>query len=191
MAKVKYYSNINGHETSGVKTIPDNQLWNSAMNTLFGRPDSLKSFFDLPETFSPLETLLDMTPKADTGFPKATQYVTPNDKVWHLRINAEGIVEGEYQIDYDDGVITVEFDHKPTEEDKILYQYKYRTITNEKRSFEIDPRTWDIDSAVVALKNGSLTITVQPREEVKPVKKTLAGLIKKETEEDLDKKKKR
>lgn len=184
MAKVTFYSNVNGHETSGTKIIPDNQLWNSAMNSIFGREDGLCSFFDLPDTFSPVRALLDMTPKADTGFPKAMQYVTPDDKVWHLRINAEGIVEGEYQVDYDDGLITVSFDHKPTEEDEILYKYKYKTISNEKRSFEIDPRTWDIDTAVIDLKNGSLTITVQPREEVKPVKKTLAGKIRVTEEEE-------
>lgn len=181
--KADIYTNINGVENHFTKEINDSldetlSFMDAMHDAFFGNGSLLDSALELCPRSSNKEI-------TKANFPKSTVYLDTKDKTYNILIDAVGVKENEYMVEVDGDKIVVTFDHKLTDKEKSvkLYSHKYRTITNETATFEFDPKTHNIDTADVKLENGCLSITIQPREELKPVRKVLGGGLKKEEEE--------
>lgn len=177
MAQVKYYSNRNGKVTQGVREIPD---------SAFNFENILSDLF--LGTGSMMGTLLDCLPTpprsnkkhCDVTFPPSNAYVDPKTKEIKIVIAANDVMDDEYRVDLDDDEIIVTFARKRDEECPIYDWKGLRFVKDEVVPFRFDPRFHDASTTEVKLERGCLFITMQPREEVKPIRKTLAGGLKKE-----------
>ena len=169
--KAHFYSNVNGVENEYTRELPDTFDFMDAVHDAFYGSGSL---FNDALSLCPPSSNAGVTPK---NFPKSSVYVDAQDKTYNILVDAMNVGDDEYRVEVDGNKIVVTFDHKLTEQDKRrkLYSHKFRTITNEVIPFEFDPTTHDINTAVVKLEKGCLSIVIQPREELKPVKRVLGG----------------
>ena len=118
-------------------------------------------------------------------FPPSAKYVDPDTKVLRIDIAACGVNEDEFKAEINDNQIEVQFGREA--ENEKLYDFKgLKLVTDEKLSFSFDPRFHDPSTAECSLKNGLLTITLQPREEVKPIRKLLGGTLVTKKEEAIE-----
>lgn len=116
----------------------------------------------------------------DSTFPPSSAWVDPKTKEIRIVLAANDVKDDEYRVDLDDDLIVVTFDRK-REEDYPIYDWKgLRFVKDEVIKFQFDQRFHDASTTDVKLERGCLFITMQPREEVKPIRKTLAGGLKKD-----------
>ena len=119
----------------------------------------------------------------DGAFPPSAKWVDPKTKVMRINIAACGCGEDDFKAEINDNQIEVQFGRKA--DDEKIYDYKgLKLVTDEHLTFNFDPRFHDPTSTTCELKNGLLTITLQPREEVRPVRKLLGGTLATKTVED-------
>lgn len=184
--KGTYYINDNGRISSG-------SLDEKSINKVFNE-------FEIPSFSSALEDLffgpglaakqlMQAAPRkmnklsCACQFPPNSKWVDPETKVLHIDIAAVAVNEDEFRAEIDNDKIIVTFGRKA--ENEKLYDYKgLKLITDEVLEFNFDPRFHDQTSAKCELKNGLLSITLDPREEVKPTKKVLGGTFTKEEKKD-------
>lgn len=172
MTKGKYYFNNNGKVSEGTFDV-DEFDFNSAVSDLFFGDGDLfsKALSIVPKRFDKLD--------CPNQFPPSNKYVDSETKELHIDIAACGISENDYRVEVDNDVIRVTFGKSKEAKESRLYSHKgLKLVTDEVLPFKFDPRFHDISTAKVVLENGILSITVSPREEVKPVKKLIGGQLK-------------
>lgn len=180
MVKGSYYINDNGRVQKGeINDKNADAILGSFPSLTFA--DALEDLFlgsgDLAHDF------LGLTPRKTNrlacsgAFPPSSKYVDPETKELRIGIAACGVNDDEFKAEINGNNIEVQFGRKADKEK--MYDYKgLKLVTDECLSFSFDPRFHDPSTAECTLKNGLLTITLQPREEVKPVKKLLGGTLK-------------
>ena len=173
-----YYINRNGKVQKG-------RINDENVDSIF---NSIPTFNSMLEDMflgsgSHLDDFLRLTPPKTnrlscTGvFPPNSKYVDPETKELHIDIAACGVNEDEFKAEIDDNKIIVSFGRKENK-DKV-YDYKgLKLVTDEVLTFTFDPRFHDAATARCDLKNGLLSIVIEPRPEVKPTKKLLGGALK-------------
>lgn len=171
MVKYDYYINDNGRVRQGSREFPSIPEFKDAMEDIFlGTGEALSRYLCLPAK--------KMNKSSCSGcFPPNSKYIDPDTKVLNIEIGAIGITENQYSVDIDGSQLIVRFDREPASKEKI-YDYKgLKLITDEELTFSFDPRFHDPSTAECKLENGLLTISIQPREEVKPVKRRVGGSL--------------
>jgi HSP20 family molecular chaperone IbpA len=180
MVNGTYYVNDNGRISTG--KIDDKNIDDILKNNAFSFADALEDLFlgtgSLANDFMRIAPHKTNRLSCNGAFPPSAKYVDPETKVLRIDIAACGVNEDEFAAEINDNQIEVQFGRKADKEK--LYDYKgLKLVTDEKLSFAFDPRFHDPSTADCVLKNGILTITLQPREEVKPIKKLLGGKLQK------------
>ena len=68
---------------------------------------------------------------------------------------------------------------KEVEDEKRVYSYKgLRLPTDETLELKFDPKFYDVNTTKISLENGLPSIEMQPRAEMRPVKKSIFGQLK-------------
>lgn len=122
----------------------------------------------------------------DVTFPPSNAWVNPETMEVQIVLAANDVKDDEYRVDLEGDIIIVTFDRK-REEGSMPPVYDWRGlrfVTNEIAKFKFDPLYHDASTTDVKLERGCLWITMQPRKEVKPVHKTIAGGLKKAKQEE-------
>lgn len=179
------YSNINGKETYNSGKLPD-VSFGDIVDTMF---NSTFDIFDTPL----LDAYITKSParfvksESNSAFPPHSKWIS-EDKVLHYEVGLCGISEKDIKVDVDDYKLIIKI-KKETSDEKRVYSYKgLKLPTDEVLELKFDPKFYDVNTTDISLKNGLLSITMQPREELKPVKKSLFGKLKveEETKVELD-----
>lgn len=181
------YSNVNGKVTEKSGNLSD-VSFADIVNSMFS--STIDNFFDTP-------LLIDYTSKSparylksesSSAFPPHSKWVS-EDKVLHYEIGLCGISPKDIKIDVDDNKLVIRI-KKEAEEEKRAYSYKgLRLPTDETLELKFDPKFYDVNTTKIDLANGLLSISMEPRAELKPVKKSLFGELKiEEPEEKVDSK---
>lgn len=176
MAKVQYYTNRNGKVQQGVKDVPDEFFnFENVLSELFSGSDFPTMLTDMTASAIPPRSNKN---HCDATFPPSSAWVDPKTKEIKIVLAANDVMDDEYRVDLDDDTIIVTFDRK-REEDYPIYDWKgLRFVKDEVAKFKFDQRFHDASTTEVKMERGCLFITMQPREEVKPIRKTLAGGLK-------------
>ena len=178
-----YYINDNGKVRKG-------SLNDENVNTIFPTFNSMLEDLFLGSGSHVDDFLRLAPPKSNRHscngvFPPNSKYLDPETKELHIDIAACGVNEDEFKAELDDNKIVVSFGRKENK-DKV-YDYKgLKLVTNEVLTFTFDPRFHDASTARCELKNGLLSIVIEPRPEVKPTKKSLGGCLKLEEKKASD-----
>ena len=172
MINYSFYQNLNGKESFDHGTFPSTELnFSNVMEDLF-RGD------DLLFTKALLETPPRMNKKVCSGtFPPSNVFVRKDTKEMVIEVAATGLTEDEIFAELDDGKILLTFTPSENEDGERLYTQKSLKLVSKetKIAFEFDTKLYNPESIATSLKNGLLTITLSPRDELKPVKKILFG----------------
>ena len=181
MAKVQYYTNRNGKVQQGVKDVPDEFFnFENVLSELFSGNGFPTMLTDMTASAIPPRSNKN---HCDTTFPPSSAWVDPKTKEIKIVLAANDVMDDEYRVDLDDDTIIVTFNRK-REEDYPIYDRKgLRFVKDEVAKFKFDQRFHDASTTEVKMERGCLFITMQPREEVKPIRKTLAGGLKPESVE--------
>ena len=181
MAKVQYYTNRNGKVQQGVKDVPDEFFnFENVLSELFSGSSFPTMLTDMTASAIPPRSNKN---HCDVTFPPSSAWVDPKTKEIKIVLAANDVMDDEYRVDLDDDTIIVTFNRK-REEDYPIYDWKgLRFVKDEVAKFKFDQRFHDASTTEVKMERGCLFITMQPREEVKPIRKTLAGGLKPESVE--------
>jgi len=174
--KYYHYSNVNGNVTEDSGTFENDISFADVMDSMF---NSTFDFFKSP-------LLIDYTKKApvrfiksesSSAFPPHSKWIT-SDKVLHYQIGLCGISEKDVKVDVDDNKIIIKI-KKDVDEEERVYSYKgLKLPTDETLELKFDPKFYDVNTTKISLNNGLLSIDMQPRDELKPVKMNLFGKLK-------------
>lgn len=174
--KYYHYSNVNGDVTEDSGTFENGISFADVMDSMF---NSTFDFFKSP-------LLIDYTKKApvrfiksesSSAFPPHSKWIT-SDKVLHYQIGLCGISEKDVKVDVDDNKIIIKI-KKDVDEEERVYSYKgLKLPTDETLELKFDPKFYDVNTTKISLNNGLLSIDMQPRDELKPVKMNLFGKLK-------------
>ena len=166
--QIEFYRNHNGKVTKGTKVLPNDYSVGDVLSDLFTGSGCL------------FDEALHMTPRAHNRevcserFPVSSYQVDKETKVLNIDIAACGIKKDEVTIDIDNDTILVKFNKSQAAKDSRLYVQKgLRLITDETLKFHFDPMFHDAGTVEASLEDGILTISVQPRAELKPIKRTI------------------
>lgn len=187
MADIKgyYYTNDNGKVREGRIT---SQNIDQITKELTSGTDAL---FDSLFRGTPLSILAAAAPKAprynkadcDNDFPPSSKLIR-EDKTVVIPVAATGCSEDDVTVELRGDKIHVQFHREPQEYDEVLYtQRGLRLPTDEEINFPFKPIYYDPAKITAEVKNGLLLITLVPRDEVKPVNRTLLGKVKEEKAE--------
>lgn len=112
----------------------------------------------------------------DNSFPQSNVYINKDTKEQKITVCLPGISEKEVRLDRDDNVITLSVAKKVNEDSAwVEIQSGFSSPEKCKLSWKIDPAKYDLDNISVDLKDGMMTITIQPTEVAKP--KRVTGLF--------------
>lgn len=144
-------------------------LFNSVFDSLFN--DSFDSRFG--SSYKVPRIIKSMT---DNSFPQSNVYINKDTKEQKITVCLPGISEKEVRLDRDDNVITLSVAKKSEEDSNwVELQSGFTSPEKCKLSWKIDPAKYDLDNIDVDLKDGMMTITIQPTEIAKP--KKITGLF--------------
>lgn len=183
------YSNVNGKVTENSGNI-DDVSFADVVSSMF----SVDNFFNTPllGAYTSRAPARFIKSEASSAFPPHSKWIS-EDKVLHYEIGLCGISENDIKVDVDDNKIVIKI-KKDASDEKRVYSYKgLKLPTDETLELKFDPKFYDVNSTNVKLENGLLEITMQPREELKPVKRNLFGKLTEapvETEEKAEEEKK-
>ena len=170
------YSNVNGKVTEDSGTFENDISFADIVDSMF---NSTYNFFDSPLLIdynkkSPARFLKS---ESSSAFPPHSKWIS-EDKVLHDEIGLCGISENDIKVDVDDNKIIIQI-KKETEDEKRVYSYKgLRLPTDETLELKFDPKFYDVNTTKISLENGLLSIEMQPRAEMRPVKKSIFGQLK-------------
>ena len=115
--------------------------------------------------------------ESSSAFPPHSKWIS-EDKVLHYEIGLCGISEKDIKVDVDDNKIIIQI-KKETEDEKRVYSYKgLRLPIDETLELKFDPKFYDVNTTKISLENGLLSIEMQPRAEMRPIKKSIFGQLK-------------
>ena len=170
------YSNVNGKVTEDSGTFENDISFADIVDSMF---KSTYNFFDSPLLIdynkkSPARFLKS---ESSSAFPPHSKWIS-EDKVLHYEIGLCGISEKDVKVDVDDNKIIIQI-KKETEDEKRVYSYKgLRLPTDETLELKFDPKFYDVNTTKISLENGLLSIEMQPRVEMRPVKMSIFGQLK-------------
>lgn len=162
------YSNVNGKVTEDSGTFENDISFADIVDSMF---KSTYNFFDSPLLIdynkkSPARFLKS---ESSSAFPPHSKWIS-EDKVLHYEIGLCGISEKDIKVDVDDNKIIIQI-KKEVEDEKRVYSYKgLRLPTDETLELKFDPKFYDVNTTKISLENGLLSIEMQPRAEMRPVK---------------------
>lgn len=175
---IEFYSNNNGKIQRGSKQIPGNLDFDEIMRDFFLGDGSLADRFFKATPVSHNRAI------CSDKFPVASEYIDSKTKELFIDIAACGIKKEEVKVDVDNDTIIVEFKKDAEAQKSRLYMQKgLKLVTDETLKFKFDPMFHDPNTAAVTLEDGILSISLSPREEVKPIRKTIFGIAEKPAEE--------
>lgn len=141
--------------------------------------DLFDSFFDdtfdsvFGSTFKAPRLIKSMT---DSSFPQSNVYVNKDTKEQKITVCLPGISEKDVRLDREDNVLVLKVVRKANEDDSWTeIQNGFNSPEKCELSWRFDPSKYDLDTTEVSLKDGMMTITVQPAEAAKP--KRVNGLF--------------
>ena len=179
--QIEFYRNHNGKITKGTKVLSNDYSVGDILTDLFSGSGCL------------FDEALQVTPVSHNKavcsehFPVSSYQVDKETKVLNIDIAACGVKNDEVTIDIDNDTILVKFNKSEAAKDSRLYVQKgLRLITNETLKFHFDPMFHDASTIEASLEDGILSISVQPRPELKPIKRTITLSGVKPTESDSD-----
>lgn len=179
VTKYEFYSNVNGKETRKSGTVAANDFDALIFDLISGKTPSLVTDV-MNKKVSAVVPPRSNKNHCDNSFPPSNAWVDPETKEIKIVLAANDVMDDEYQVDLDDDLIVVTFDRKPREADNVFYDWKgLKFVKDEVVKFRFDQRMHNAATTEIKLERGCLFITMQPREEIKPIRKTLAGGIKK------------
>lgn len=177
MAAGKFYTyeNVNGKVTENSGNLPDISF-SDIVDSMF---TSIPNIFNTPliDSYITKSPARFIKSESSSAFPPHSKWVS-EDKTLHYEVGLCGISEKDIKVDVDDNrfVITIK---KEVEDEKRAYSYKgLKLPTDEVLELKFDSKFYDVNSTDISLENGLLSIVIQPREELKPVKKNLYGKLK-------------
>ncbi|WP_066630478.1 Hsp20/alpha crystallin family protein [Labilibacter marinus] len=96
--------------------------------------------------------------------------VNENDDEFHIEVAAPGMEKKDFNVSYENGMLTISSEHKNEKEDKkwgkvSRKEFSYQSF---RRSFSVAENTVNTDKISANYKNGILHISLPKREEVKP-----------------------
>lgn len=179
MAKYYTYSNVNGNVTENSGNI-DDISFADVVNSMF----SIDNFFSTPllGAYTSKAPARFIKSESSSAFPPHSKWIS-EDKVLHYEIGLCGISENDIKVDVDDNKIIIKI-KKDAADEKRVYSYKgLKLPTDESLELKFDPKFYNVNTTEVKLENGLLEIKMQPRDELRPVHKSLFGKL---TEAEID-----
>lgn len=177
----KYYTykNVNGNVTEDSGEFENDISFGDIVDSMFNSTFDFFNKSPLVIDYNKKSPARFIKSESSSAFPPHSKWITPKDKVLHYQVGLCGISEKDVKIDVDDNklIITIK---KDTEIDERVYSYKgLKLPTDEILELKFDPKFYNVNTIDVSLENGLLNITMQPREELKPVKKdSIFGKLK-------------
>ena len=191
--KYSIYSNVNGNVTRKSGEFNDDISFDDIVNSMF--TSTFNDFF--PTTL--LENYMQKSParflknESNVAFPPHSKFIKPKeDKTLHYEVGLCGISKKDVKVDIDDDKIIIRV-KKPIDEKGRVYSYKgLKLPTDETLELRFDPKLYDVNTTKIKLEDGLLEISMEPREELKPIRKSLFGELQiedssPESSEDEDK----
>lgn len=179
------YSNVNGKVTENSGNLPDvsfNELVDSMFNSSFDDffNSTASSLFNIYSAKTPARFLKS---ESSSAFPPHSKWVS-EDKVLHYEVGLCGVSENDIKVDVDDNKLIIKI-KKEASEEKRAYSYKgLKLPTDEVLELKFDPKFYDVNTTSVSLECGLLSISMEPRKELKPIKKSLFGQLKIESKNE-------
>ncbi len=106
---------------------------------------------------------------SDTNTTLPAVNIKEDDNGFTIEVAAPGMDKKDFNINFDNDVLTISSEKKVENEDKgdnyTRKEYSYQSFT---RSFRIPENTVDSDKIVASYKNGELLISIPKKEEAKP-----------------------
>lgn len=132
------------------------------------------SFDDLfGSTFKAPKLIKSMT---DNSFPQSNVYVNKDTKEQKITVCLPGISEKDVRLDREDNVLVLKVVRKADSDDNWTeIQNGFSNPEKCELSWRFDTSKYNLDTTEVDLKDGMMTITVQPTEISKP--KRVSGLF--------------
>ena len=118
---------------------------------------------------------------ASQSFPPTNIVVDKVTKVLTITAALAGIEEDWINLSWDGDYLKLvvdvpnKVDDSKEQSNNLYLQLGLKRIEHLETSWAVDPRFYSRDDIAVSFKNGLLTITIQPREDVKPKKVKLFG----------------
>lgn len=133
--------------------------------------DTFDSLFE--PTFKAPKLIKSMT---DNSFPQSNVYVNKDTKEQKITVCLPGVSEKDVRLDREDNVLVLKVVRKSDDNDSWTeLQNGFNNPEKCELSWRFDPSKYDLDTTKVDLKDGMMTITVQPTETSKP--KRVSGLF--------------
>lgn len=174
--KYSIYHNVNGNVTRKSGEFNDDISFDDVINSMFN--STFNDFFHTPL----LENYMQKSParflknESNVAFPPHSKFIIPKeDKTLHYEIGLCGISKKDVKVDIDDDKIIIRV-KKNVDESGRVYSYKgLKLPMDETLELRFDPKLYDVNTTKIDLENGLLEISMEPREELKPIKKSLFG----------------
>ena len=177
--KYSIIKNVNGNVTRKSGEFNDDVSFDDIVNSMFN--STFNDFFHTPliENYMLKSPARFLKSESNVAFPPHSKFITPEeDKTLHYEIGLCGISEKDIKVDVDDNKIIIQI-KKETEDEKRGYSYKgLRLPTDETLELKFDPKFYDVNTTKISLENGLLSIEMQPRAEMRPIKKSIFGQLK-------------
>ena len=174
--KYSIYSNVNGNVTRKSGEFNDDVSFDDIVNSMF--TSTFNDFFHTPL----LENYMQKSParflknESNVAFPPHSKFIKPEeDKTLHYEVGLCGISKKDVKVDIDDDRIIIRV-KKNVDESGRVYSYKgLKLPTDETLELRFDPKLYDVNTTKIKLEDGLLEISMEPREELKPIRKSLFG----------------
>ena len=174
--KYSIYQNVNGNVTRKSGEFNDDVSFDDIVNSMF--TSTFNDFFHTPL----LENYMQKSParflknESNVAFPPHSKFIKPEeDKTLHYEVGLCGISKKDVKVDIDDDRIIIRV-KKDVDESGRVYSYKgLKLPTDETLELKFDPKLYDVNTTKIKLEDGLLEISMEPREELKPIRKSLFG----------------
>ena len=174
--KYSIYQNVNGNVTRKSGEFNDDVSFDDVVNSML--TSTFNDFFHTPL----LENYMQKSParflknESNVAFPPHSKFIKPEeDKTLHYEVGLCGISKKDVKVDIDDDRIIIRV-KKDVDESGRVYSYKgLKLPTDETLELKFDPKLYDVNTTKIKLEDGLLEISMEPREELKPIRKSLFG----------------
>ncbi|MBR6610671.1 MAG: Hsp20 family protein [Campylobacter sp.] len=174
----KYFitKNVNGNVTHKSGEFNDDISFDDIVNSMF--TSTFDDFFNTPllENYMSKSPARFLKSESNVAFPPHSKFVKPKeDKTLHYEVGLCGISKKDVKVDIDDDKIIIRV-KKDIDESGRVYSYKgLKRPTDETLVLNFDPKLYDVNTTNIKLEDGLLEISMEPREELKPIRKSLFG----------------
>ena len=174
--KYSIIKNVNGNVTRKSGEFNDDVSFDDIVNSMFN--STFNDFFHTPllENYMLKSPARFLKSESNVAFPPHSKFVKPEeDKTLHYEVGLCGISKKDVKVDIDDDKIIIRV-KKDVDESGRVYSYKgLKLPTDETLELRFDPKLYDVNTTKINLENGLLEISMEPREELKPIRRSLFG----------------